>query len=507
MMRQWTVLWFVLLAASLFSVTANAERRVALVVGNGTYAGLPSLRNPDKDAIDMAETLQKLGFELVGGKAQINLARLPLLALLRDFAATVRSGDVALFYYAGHGLQVEGVNYMAPVDDRDIRYQEDVPDLAVSLDTLRRHFADRGAAPLIVILDACRDNPLPSRGRSASRGLARLEMGSGTYIAFATAPGASADDGSGRNGRFTAALLQALRKPERRIEDIFIDVVNMVERESGGKQSPWTSSNLRAPFWFSLTEPDSATPERPPRTRPQPQTGGNVIASLPPTPPGRSYLFVDDFNTHASRGNPYGVSFQGSGSEKRAVFKQKSESRIVYPFSEGFPREGTLEIDIRVDRGYSYSNFSLNEDNSCALIFTTDAQGGDVTWPGSAWLTVCKNGDVTFHIAGEKYEAGHKQKYKLQALGTDFRFGEWMRIGVSFGSGGRFIKVNGNIVASDRSQTQRLGGGGTHERSLGQPTIGEATSSFWKNNQHDGGFEGAVRRVWVATSQDGFEKN
>lgn len=271
--RRLIVALAVFVAALSSASLAHAQKRVALVVCNGAYGSFSSLPNPTNDAADMAVVLRGLGFSLVGDGPQVNVGRLPFLALLRDFAAAVQPGDVALFYYAGHGVQVENVNYMVPVDDRDIRYQDDVPDLAVSLEALRRQFKDKGAAPLIVILDACRNTALPSRSRAAERGLARLELGSGAYIAFATAPGATAYDGDGRNGRFTAALLQALRNPARRIEDIFIDVTNRVEQESGGRQSPWTSSNLRAPFHFAgqpAAAPSVAVPPPAPPVQPAP---------------------------------------------------------------------------------------------------------------------------------------------------------------------------------------------------------------------------------------------
>ncbi|MDQ2106569.1 hypothetical protein [Azospirillum isscasi] len=212
-------------------------------------------------------------------------------------------------------------------------------------------------------------------------------------------------------------------------------------------------------------------------------------------------MFVDDFHNGRSVGNASGIDFAQAGSGGVALFSRSKESRITYPYKDGFPREGYLEMDVLVDRAYSYSNFKLNDNIPCALLFTTDIQGGDVTWPGSAWLRACKDGTITFHIAGEKHEPGHKDKYKLEAKRTEFRFGAWARIGIGFGSAGSYIVLNGKIVAANPAHTQELGGGGTQQRSLGQPTIGEATSSFWRNNQHDGGFEGTVARVWVGGTQ------
>lgn len=348
-MRRLIFLLTLLAAALSFTSIAQAQNRVALVIGNGAYASMPRLPNPANDAADMAATLRGLGFALVGGGPQVNVGRLQFLNLLRDFAAAVRPGDVALFYYAGHGLQVEGVNYMAPVDDRDIRYQEDVPDLAVSLNTLQRYFKDKGAAPLIVILDACRDNPLPSRNRNASRGLARLELGSGAYMAFATSPGSTANDGAGRNGRFTAALLQALREPARRIEDVFIDVTNWVEAESGGGQSPWTSSNLRAPFHFAGTP-------RPPSLPPMAAVSRNEKQPAPEINDDRQHSAALNSYRPIETGKPNG-GFIFPDSDRRYLSRSEianlSQTEMRIARNEIYARRGRYFKDAELQRYFA----------------------------------------------------------------------------------------------------------------------------------------------------------
>ena len=132
-----------------------------------------------------------------------------------------------------------------------------------------------------------------------------------------------------------------------------------------------------------------------------------------------------------------------------------------------------------------------------ALIFTTDIAGGDVTWPGSAWLWVKSNGDVSFSIATEKYQPPKV----LKAQKTDFRFGTWHSIGISFGSQALHIMIDGKLVASNLQVTQLLGSGGNHDRPVDIPTIGESVSGFWNNNQHEGGFEGVVDRFRASPNQ------
>ena len=213
------------------------------------------------------------------------------------------------------------------------------------------------------------------------------------------------------------------------------------------------------------------------------------------------FLILEEFNGTVSSGIAHGITYEDSPSGMAAIFSRSQESRIQYPYFSGFPTEGTIEFWIKVDNAYNYRRGLLNDNQNCGLIFTTDIQHGDVTWPGSAWLYVCKNGDIKFHIAGEKYEPGWSVEYKLKAEGTSFRFGEWNKLGVSFGREGRYIMLNGDIVASNSLQTQQLGAGGLHSSPVDHPTIGESVSGFWANNRFEGGFEGSVDRFRVSENQ------
>jgi hypothetical protein len=206
--------------------------------------------------------------------------------------------------------------------------------------------------------------------------------------------------------------------------------------------------------------------------------------------------FLDEFHG-STLGIAYGIAYTQTPYGNGAVFSRLSESRIQYPFSQGLPTEGTLELLLKIDSGYRYTDYRLLENQDSALIFTTDIAGGDVTWPGSAWLWVSNNGDVSFNTAREKY----KVPSILRAEKTGFNFGEWHSIGISFGSRGQHILVDGNLVASNTGNTQPLGSGGNHNSPIDVPTIGESVSGFWNNNQHEGGFEGTVARLRASPKQ------
>ena len=196
-----------------------AGARVALVVGNSAYEFAPKLTNPSNDATDMTERLKGLGFEVIGGT---DLDRRSLVEALIKFGRAAEKADVALFFYAGHGLQVNGENYLVPVDAQ-VEYQAEIDISLVSLSGVMQQL-ERGSKTNIIFLDACRDNPFEkqlaaSENRSASsiaKGLGRVQTGSGTFIAFATEPDSVAADGTGRNSPFTTALLNTSTSPASR---------------------------------------------------------------------------------------------------------------------------------------------------------------------------------------------------------------------------------------------------------------------------------------------------
>jgi hypothetical protein len=230
------------------SSMARADKRVAFVVGNGAYRNVATLPNPPADAGAMAATLRNVGFDVVEG---VNLTRDAMTEKLLDFGRRAQGADIALFYYAGHGIAINGVNYLLPVD-ADIKSEMDVKlGAAINVDvSLDQTMAD--AKVKLVFLDACRDNPFTARIRSASTrsvnvqaGLAEMKSGEGTLIAFATGPGQTALDGdAGRNSPFTRALIAHISEPGVEIQQAMTEVRAQVSEETKKAQLPWGHTNL-----------------------------------------------------------------------------------------------------------------------------------------------------------------------------------------------------------------------------------------------------------------------
>ena len=221
------------------------ERRVALVIGNSAYQTAP-LRNPANDARDMAAALRDLGFEVI---EHIDADQRVMKRAIWSFGERLRQADVGLFYYAGHGVQIGGENYMIPVGAR-IEMEPDVEVEGVRVTRVMAEMDKANNGLNIVILDACRNNPFARSFRSAERGLARMNAPVGTIVAFATKPGDVAADGAGDNGVYTAELLQAMRTPGLKVEDVFKRTRAGVRRETDGRQIPWEETSLEGDFYF-----------------------------------------------------------------------------------------------------------------------------------------------------------------------------------------------------------------------------------------------------------------
>ena len=236
------------LALLLTLTIANAERRVALVLGNTQYQHAVPLTNPVRDAQAMAERLKKLDFEVVSGFDQ---TKSQTQATIAQFAKQVRGADIALFFYAGHGLQASGKNYLLPVDAA-LEDETSLDFEAVSVDFVLRQMS-RETSIRLVFLDACRDNPLAevlakTAGVSgASSGLAEIPIengGAGTLVAFAASPNQLAYDGSGEHSPFTAALLQRIGESNVSITEAMNRVTSDVFKATAGKQRPWINVSL-----------------------------------------------------------------------------------------------------------------------------------------------------------------------------------------------------------------------------------------------------------------------
>ena len=244
-----------------WEIYEQGEGRVALVIGNAAYTDAP-LKNPANDARLMASTLEQLGFDVT---VLTDLDQSEMKRAIRDFGVRLQlAGGVGLFYFAGHGMQVNGKNYLVPVGV-PINHEDDVDIEAVDANYVLAQMSkaengDSGGVN-IVILDACRNNPFERSFRSANGGLAFMDAPSGTLIAYATSPGRVAADGDGDNGLYTGELVRAMLAPGQSVEAVFKSVRAQVQEKSAGQQVPWESTSLTGDFSFvpDPKVPDAAT--------------------------------------------------------------------------------------------------------------------------------------------------------------------------------------------------------------------------------------------------------
>lgn len=233
----------------LLALQPALAKRFALVVGNAAYSVKP-LKNAGNDAQDIAATLSAIGFETT---VVVNADRVTMLKAISAFGDKVSKDDETVFYFGGHGVQVNGQNYLIPVRAQ-IDYTEDVPVEGVNVEHVIKTLESTQNTVNIVILDACRNNPYTSRKKDrdlgGSRGLQRVTGPVGTMVVFSTAPGDVAGDGEGRNGIFTSALLQNIKTPDLTIQQMLTRVRNQVVKATNGQQVPWESSALTGDFYF-----------------------------------------------------------------------------------------------------------------------------------------------------------------------------------------------------------------------------------------------------------------
>ena len=232
-------------------LVAGAEKRVALVVGMSRYQFITALDNPKNDARLIANTLKGLGFSLVGGGAQFDLDKPAFDRAVQSFGQQVAGADVALFYYAGHGLQVRGTNWLVPITANPSR-EADVDFQMVDASLVLRQMESAGTRLNLMILDACRNNPFGGRGlRATAGGLAQMQAPEGTLISYATQPGNVAADGNDGNSPFTKALAQTMSRPGLDVFKLFNEVGLQVKRTTGGAQQPWVSNSpIDGDFYF-----------------------------------------------------------------------------------------------------------------------------------------------------------------------------------------------------------------------------------------------------------------
>ena len=254
-----------LLLLAAMGTSAQADKRVALVIGNSTYGHARSLMNPTNDAKLMSDTLLSLGFFVVGSGAKLDLDKAGFDAALKDFQKELIGADVALFYYAGHGVETHGLNYLVPVDadpsaDGDIFLQ------GVGLSGILDDLEKAGTKINLVLLDACRDNPFRDHGvHSQTGGLAQMQAPPGTLISFATQPRSVSLDGVDGHSPYTRALATTIQHPGYGLFKTFNEVGLAVEKATGGGQVPWVSmSPISGNFFFAGRQEAAISPTAPP---------------------------------------------------------------------------------------------------------------------------------------------------------------------------------------------------------------------------------------------------
>jgi uncharacterized caspase-like protein len=268
-----TLLIFSMVLLCLGCTGAAAQESVALIIGNGEYEHTTRLKNPVNDATALAEKLEELGFTVIHGN---NLSKKKIEKQITSFGKLLEKAEISVFFYAGHGLQINGKNYLIPTDF-NLDDEVDLSERLVDLDDILGQMASDECVNL-VFLDACRDNPFAndikanlSSGRSLTveetraikvvgQGLAEVEGGVGTLIAFATQPGNVALDGSGDHSPFTSGLLKYMGKPGTEVSDMLKNVRKHVLEETDGKQIPWDHSSLTERYYFKKKKQKRAPP-------------------------------------------------------------------------------------------------------------------------------------------------------------------------------------------------------------------------------------------------------
>jgi Caspase domain/Domain of unknown function (DUF4189) len=326
------------LLALLLAGPAAAEKRIALVVGNSAYQNITRLDNPRNDAVLMGETLASLGFTLIGGRAQLDLDKAALDTAVQNFGRQVQGADVALFYYAGHGVQVSGSNYLVPVNANPTR-EADVDFQMVDINLVLRQMQGAGTRLNMVILDACRNNPFGARGlRASDGGLAQMRAPEGTLISYATQPGSVAQDGSDGHSPYTRALATTIKQAGLDIFQTFNQVGLAVKRETGGSQQPWVSSSpIDGSFYFVAP---AASPSPQAALAPPPQAPlANTLRADPDFVPLRDPALLRELSERLYEHNFDPEQPDARGGMKLAISKFQEKTSMA---PTGEPTEGVL---------------------------------------------------------------------------------------------------------------------------------------------------------------------
>jgi formylglycine-generating enzyme required for sulfatase activity len=322
---------------ALFALAAPAfaEARIALVIGNSRYGGdLPKLTNPTNDADLMAETLQKLGFKVILVKDADLAGMKQKIAAFGDALLNGGKDAIGLFYYAGHGIQVAGENYLIPLNAR-IEKATDADLQAVNANLVLKQMEYAENALNIIILDACRNNPLSRGMRGGDQGLARMDAPMGTFIAYSTAPGATAADGMGKNSPYTLALSKAIQKKGIPIEEAFRDARVEVLAATAKQQVPWESSSLTGAFSFNPGARAAETQAAAVAPAPTPKPAEPAPAAKAPEPKPAAASVKGCTNCPQMVAIKGGSFVMGSPDDEEGHFKTEAPQKkiTIRPFS------------------------------------------------------------------------------------------------------------------------------------------------------------------------------
>ena len=355
---------FVLFALTALSSAAavSAETRIALVIGNSAYSSGP-LPNPANDAKMIGETLSSLGFEVI---ARRNADQNTMKRAIQEFGSRLEKGGpsaVGLFYYAGHGVQLNGRNYLIPTTAQ-IEREGDVEIEAVSADWVIEQMRYARNRLNIVILDACRNNPFTRSMRSVDHGLATMDAPAGILIAYSTAPGAVAADGSGRNSPYTEALSQAMRDLHEPVEQVFKHVRVGVMGATSGRQVPWESSSLTGDFYFAAAPSKNPAPV-------QSAPAVQIASAKPAAAPIREAMNIPN----RAPDTPVGSI---SGSSAAAVFQSIGIQSSDMDASHSYPQSTIHQLVAHSPRHITVGNTQKEIQAALALCrqYSSDCQIG-----------------------------------------------------------------------------------------------------------------------------------
>lgn len=273
---MWRFLLLLILAIFVKSEAVMAGQRIALVIGNGSYSSHAQLDNPPSDARLISAALREVDFDVIMVVDANQKLMKQKIKELGDKLRAAGKNAVGLFYYAGHGIQASGSNYLIPIR-AILKDEADLDIEAVEASWVLDQMKSASNAVNIVILDACRNNPFSTGTRSGTRGLARISAPTGSFVAYATAPGSVAEDGFGRNSSYAAAIAAVIRGPGMGIEQVFKEVRVKVFKATGGLQTPWDSSSMIEDFYFRNTREEVS--ELPPPERKREETNASTLCS------------------------------------------------------------------------------------------------------------------------------------------------------------------------------------------------------------------------------------